>query len=730
MSQSDGTVSVNINGQFYSNFLKADGKYSDETLNCIQRVVERLLSTDTSAQRPGMLLGKIQSGKTKTFLATIALAFDNGFDVALVLTKGTKALARQTLSRVRSEFDLFHRNDQVQIFDIMTVPPTLTGYELSQKIIIVVKKQTDNLNRLTRVFHETYPQLAARRTLIIDDEADYASVGFKSSRQEGLIVNRTTHQIDHLREVLPQSSFLQVTATPYSLYLQPDDFVVNGIEFRPIRPAFTELVPINSGYIGSDYYFDASLEHNTAASYIYYPLALNELQILRMEDRRRFRVEECLTSNAISGLRSAIMNFIVGGAIRHLQDQRNKQPLKKFSFLIHTEAGRNAHRWQEQIVTRINEELRKIVDNEPALLHKLVLDSYLNISKSIQVMEHHLPSMDDVLIHVSQVLRQGWLMITKVNSERQVEELLDDEGQLRLRTPLNIFIGGQILDRGITLSNLIGFFYGRRPQIYQQDTVFQHSRMFGFRPIEDLAVTRFYTEPAIYTAMRRMHDSDIALRASIERGDDQTVIFVQRDPNGRVIPCNPNKILISNTTTLRSFTRILPVGFQTDIKTRVGPITNYIDNLVKNMMSDPIDQPFKISLDVALDILNKIEVTMIMQEDMGYSFDWEACRAALRYMSAEAKRSAGEDFIWCLFRENRNLSRFQPAAPSQFSDAPDTSQREGAIARRVAINAPILMLIRQNGLEAQDWRGAPFYWPIIQAPQNIRTSIFAHATAP
>ena len=116
-------------------------------------------------------------------------------------------------------------------------------------------------------------------------------------------------------------------------------------------------------------------------------------------------------------------------------------------------------------------------------------------------------------------------MITKVNSERQVEELLDEDGQLRLRTPLNIFIGGQILDRGITIANLIGFFYGRRPQVFQQDTVLQHSRMFGFRPIEDLAVTRFYTEPAIHDAMRRMHESDVALRADVERDRNAPIIF-------------------------------------------------------------------------------------------------------------------------------------------------------------------------------------------------------------
>lgn len=139
----------------------------------------------------------------------------------------------------------------------------------------------------------------------------------------------------------------------------------------------------------------------------------------------------------------------------------------------------------------LNEKLAEAVTSNPALLTELLTTAYEDLSQSIRVMNHYLPSVGDVVREAINALSSGWLMITKVNSERQVEELLDDEGQLRLRTPLNIFIGGQILDRGITISNLIGFFYGRRPQVYQQDTVLQHSRMFGFRPIQDLTVTRF-----------------------------------------------------------------------------------------------------------------------------------------------------------------------------------------------------------------------------------------------
>jgi hypothetical protein len=323
-------------------------------------------------------------------------------------------------------------------------------------------------------------------------------------------------------------------------------------------------------------------------------------------------------------------------------------------------------------------------------------------------------------------------MITKVNSEQQVDQLLDDEGQLRLRTPLNIFIGGQILDRGVTISNLIGFFYGRRPQVYQQDTVLQHSRMFGFRPIEDLTVTRFYTEPQIYTAMRRMHESDVALRDCIEKDPDLPVIFIRKDANGQVLPCSPNKILLSNTTTLRAFKRILPVGFQSDYAVRARPIVAQIDEMVARLAEGrDFEDPFLIQLEDALQILRYIEPTLLMSEDEGYSFDWIAARAALTYLSGQAANPTRRGSLWCLVRTDRNLNRTVAAGShAVYSDAPDTSRSDVAVAHRVATDRPLLMLTRQNGKEEQGWRGTPFYWPVIVAQEQVRTAIFAHETMP
>lgn len=721
---------LNANGTFYPAFTKDTTRYSSLDRGCIERTVEKLGAVETSATRPGMLLGKIQSGKTKTFLGVIALAFDNGFDLAIVLTKGTKALTKQTLQRIRKEFAAFHGNDQLQIFDIMSVPEGLTAYELGQKIIIVAKKQSDNLDRLEELVREAYPSLAQRRALIVDDEADFASVGFRRSQAEGVTSNKTTRQIDQLRGLMKSSAFLQVTATPYALYLQPDEVVVQGIEFKPIRPAFTELVPVHKDYIGSDYYFDQSQEKETIASFLYLPVSDRDLQVLRKRDGRRFRVEEALTHDAVRLLRDALCNFIVGGVIRRWQDQQAGLMPRKFAFLFHTEAQRNAHDWQEEVVQALRDQLSDAVDRSAQLLSRLLMHAYDDLKRSVSLMNHPLPSSDVVIEKSREALRDGWLMVTKVNSEQQVEQLLDEDGQLRLRTPLNLFIGGQILDRGITIANLIGFFYGRKPQVYQQDTVLQHSRMFGFRPKQDLAVTRFYTEPQIYSAMRRMHESDVALREAQERTPDAPFVFIQRDSGGRVIPCSPNKILLSNTTTIRPFKRLLPVGFQTDYAVRVKPVVEDIDARLDELMDGSSqDEPFEISLDQALTFLKQIEPTLLMNEDEGYAFDWAGVRAALSYLSVLAADPERRHKVWCLVRRGRKMAReLSPGSHAVYADAPDTTRTEGDVAKRVAIDNPMLMLIRQNGAVEQGWRGTPFYWPVVVAQAKAKTAIFANET--
>ena len=306
-------------------------------------------------------------------------------------------MRRQTLERVRDEFSPLTALDGVQVHDIMTVPRGLTGYELSQKLVFVAKKQSDNLDKLAGLIRDDYPELAGKRALIIDDEADYASVGFRNTGANGLQANVTTQQIDTLRGIFQSSAFLQVTATPYALYLQPDDISVSGLEYRPLRPAFTELVPVAASYIGSDFYFDDSQDEESVASHLYHEVRIEELAVLKQSDRRRFKVEECLTSNANPAIRSAICNFIVGGVIRRLQNQRAGDTPRKFSFLVHTEAARASHAWQENVVSILKEKLAQAARDDLPTLGALLGAAYDDLARSIEMKGHDLPPKEEVL---------------------------------------------------------------------------------------------------------------------------------------------------------------------------------------------------------------------------------------------------------------------------------------------------------------------------------------------
>ena len=127
-----------------------------------------------------------------------------------------------------------------------------------------------------------------------------------------------------------------------------------------------------------------------------------------------------------------------------------------------------------------------------------------------------------------EALQGGDVVRETVNSDHAVMALLDERAELKLRTPFNIFVGGSILDRGITIPNLIAFYYGRNPKTMQADTVLQHSRMYGNRDRRDLAVTRFYTSRDVYDRLYTINEFENTLRGAFESGaHEQGVVFIQ-----------------------------------------------------------------------------------------------------------------------------------------------------------------------------------------------------------
>lgn len=715
----------------YKNFIETKN-YSSSLQDCIENTVDNLTQNKTNFNSPGMLLGKIQSGKTRTFIGIMALSFDRGYDICVIFTKGTKALAEQTLKRLDNDFFEFIENDEVKAYDIMSLP-SLTPYIKQQKLIFIVKKETNNLEHLVSIFFNNQ-DLSHKKVLFIDDEADFASIGFKRDRsaRDGISMNVLAQKINSIRQGFENNySFLQVTATPYSLYLQPHGAIeLNSDIFEPVKPIFTSLVPIHDAYIGGRQYFEESQEPTSPYSKIYIRVPDNEIEILNRRDQRY--LNNIITTPNLEVFRRAIINFIVGGVIRILQNEVNEKKYK-CSFIVHTSTTKERHQWQIELVESLISKFTQLAKTESQELKNLIKLSYSDLSESVTLNEDTAPVIEHVILKVFEALKYGYIGVTKINSENQISALLDRNGQLRLDNPFNIFIGGQILDRGITIDNLIGFFYGRNPNTFQQDTVLQHSRMYGARASKDMAVTRLYTSNRIYNALLSMHGFDTALREAFENGvhnGDDSVVFVERDTQGLIRPCAPNKILITSTHTIRPHSRFLPIGFQTKAKTHIQPITAEIDRTLAELSNNDYSQPFLMELETANFIIDLIYSTFEYEdrhENKGLEWDHITFKAIIRRLQHNIVSQDLKGKIYCYVQTNRNLSRKKNNGLT-FSDAPDDGNTDRRIARSVANEIPCLILLRQNGLKENQWRDAEFWWPILMTPLNSRPAVFASET--
>jgi len=672
-----------------------------------------------------MLLGKIQSGKTRAFLGIIARAFDREFDVAVVLTKGTKTLAGQTVKRIGRDFKTFIDRDEVLLFDIMEAPDTLAKPELRRKIVIVAKKQKHNLERIQDLFDEKYPMLRDRRVLLVDDEADLASVRFEKKKGEPLMDQGTiANQMDTLRATIPSISlsFLQVTATPYALYLQPDNYDeahdTKGL-FYPKKPAFTQLLPIQSGYVGGEDYF-GNHGPDDPRHYLYVEVNSQEFTALRTKDERAIRKDRLWTTDNIAMLRRSLVTFLLAVAIRRRQCLQLDQAPQKYAMIIHNDTQRAAHQWQAETVAKLVEMFEVAARDQDERLRNLFDEAYEDLRRSVAADGGYLPTPDECFGDVRDLIADGELNVQRVNSDVQLAPLLNpDTAELKLRTKANVFIGGSILDRGITVPNLVSFYYGRQPRRMQADTVLQHSRMYGFRTKGDLAVTRFYTSRALYDRLSQIQDLESALRQAFENGaEDGAVVFIQSDPSGAIIPCAPSKISLSNVVAIQPNSMFLPTDFDTVAASHLKQAMNGMAKLIPPGHANT-NEFVKISLPDALKLLEAISETLVLSTDA--SFDWSAMKGLLTYYAREANNQ-----VLLLVQEDRRLDKTKSGDRSGMSILGTEALRAKVKEHRAE---PAIVLLKQAGGSDLHWKAGPFWWPILASPSQAISCVFATKTA-
>ena len=727
----------------------------------VREMTDQLMMEGENATQPCLLLGKVQCGKTDTFLSIMGLCFDRGIDVAVVMTKGTNTLTKQTIERLNKDFRFF-KNDGtygqkvvIYIYDILDLYKRggLSDYQLNDpanKFIIVCKKENTNLKDLIELF-ENSEILRRKKVLVCDDEADFASRAYYQRKGE-LSLLRIAEHIEKFVTLPAFCRYMQITATPYSLYLQPDGTVQlrDGQEASPWLPRYTGLVPIHDKYIGGKQYYVDSQEGEIDDEGIFHPANMygclyqpvDQICIDILSARNEFYLESRAHSENLDSLNFAVVSYLFAAAVRTIQTKKKSNKKYYSSCLIHCEINKHKPAWQEELITEIIEDIKQ------AFLHKansdlhildLESDAYESLKLSNELgnrqglINEKFPTFAEVEAEVKRILEYNDYTINVVNSEEpgKVATMLNDKGQLRLEQALNFFIGGSILDRGITIDNMLCFFYGRDPKKFQMDTVLQHARMYGARDKEDMACTRFFTTPDIYDVLKTMNVFDDYLYQYLKahrdtvQTDDFTSMVIGYDK--RISPSAQNKYTPANTKVLKPYQRTYPVGFQTIEPTENNKLTKKIEEILQHAVEGKKaneDGFYLVHYNDVVEILSLIRESYTYATEynnVGLEWDINDMVTPLEHLTYDT-----DGMVLVTVRGDRNLSRERENIfdkRGRFIDAPEAGG-EIKIDKKNAIDRPVLVLLKQNGSKDLGWRGTAFYWPVLTTPQNMNAGIF------
>lgn len=447
-----------------------------------------------------LLYGRVQSGKTAAMVLTSALALDNGFRIIVVLTADNVELVRQTANRFK---DLDGprvlstlKEDDTAEWRAPDFSLTETGFleDVAQDgLVFVCAKNALHLPQVL-VFLQSI-DAAAYPCLIFDDEADAATPDHTlqartSGRRNAPALPSTIHRRvvrneapneegESALEILPHSVYVQVTATPYVLFLQRVT--------STIHPSQSMLLEPGSGYCGGERFFGAfDVESQDTPAPPLVIVSDSEAQALLRRPVPTF-------------LAASIDFAIVAAATRNYTT--DVWPDGGFKHLSHTSRIVDDHTLVSNHIERHLRELRReLRDDLEAAKRRLEL-ARQELGRSCV----NAPSIDELLPNIHTLIRQA--QVIRVNA--------------RVARPpygprINFLVGGNILGRGLTIDDLLVTYYLRQAQVSQMDTVLQHARMYGYRDAL-MPFTRVFVPRQLAILFKSIHDSEQSLRSIVER---------------------------------------------------------------------------------------------------------------------------------------------------------------------------------------------------------------------
>ncbi|MFK4089341.1 Z1 domain-containing protein [Kribbella sp. NPDC020789] len=427
---------------------------SKRVVSLLSHPRERLFATR------GLVVGYVQSGKTTNFTAVMAKAADRGYKLFIVLAGIHNGLRRQTQKRLVQQLVEPNPSLWTQLTDMDRdfVPPanaaSFFGRTNKTHVLCVIKKNATVLRKFADWLASASDYLADCPALIIDDEADQATVATKSINPLILEILGT----------LPKSAYVGYTASPFANLLidpsaddlYPKDFIVNLP--KPVGHFGTEVV-------FGRYALDGEDPEEVDDGYdMIRTVPKSDVELVR--PLKRVDVEG-FVPEITDALRDAVHYFWLSTAARRVRGTG----VPHCTMLVHTSVNTVVHqRFREPL-----EGLRSALSAElragavPSELRSLWEKEITRVPA--EAFGEQTVDFDTLSAELPGVVRDCRIIMDNSSSEDRLDY---DNGPV-----VAIAVGGNTLSRGLTLEGLAVSYFVRAVSAY--DTLLQMGRWFGYR---------------------------------------------------------------------------------------------------------------------------------------------------------------------------------------------------------------------------------------------------------
>lgn len=478
--------------------------------------------------RKGLVVGDVQSGKTANYVGLMNLAADAKYKLVIVLTGTTNTLREQTqirieeglgTSKIRKGVKAIRNAQYENIIDPVYLTTRENDFNRPSRdvfggdidstkvpIVIVTKKNSSALENILQWLKDHSQKenhnMIDNSLLLIDDEADFASVNTKDNGE----ITSINSKIREILSLFTKSSYIGFTATPYAnIFINPE--TDDEMEKQDLFPKdYIYVLGESNKYIGIQSIFsdDSEIAKN---GFMLKPINPSEVETYLPLKHKKTDYFTTMPSS----MKEAVNLFLLANVVRDLRgDQETHR-----SMLINVSRFTNMHEQVKSVVGEYVDAVKKEVrlygnlPLERALQYPLINDLKNSFEENYSSLEDRF-NFDEILLNINEAIYNIRIEIVNANNKGVDYQGAESKGE-KERV---IVIGGFALSRGLTLEGLIISYYWRNSTMY--DSLLQMGRWFGFRPnYEDIC--RIYMTQDVISDYRFIGLATAELKNDLER---------------------------------------------------------------------------------------------------------------------------------------------------------------------------------------------------------------------